>query len=109
MHVRSRSDGLEGGPRETSAAGRCGRQGARQSSARGALTVHHGGDALRAPLDQTTVKPKIRKVIGVKKKKRRGRKQKDGCRRSDNNTVGRSTMGLSTPGRCGASETSAGG
>lgn len=46
------SDGLEGGPRETSAAGRCGRRGARQSSAKGALIVSHGVNALRAPWDE---------------------------------------------------------
>lgn len=73
------SDGLEGGPRETSAAGRCGRQGARrQSSARGALIVSHGVNALRAPLDEYTAKPKIRKVVWGEKERKKERRETEG-------------------------------
>lgn len=71
----------------------------------GALITDHGANALRAP--QT----KVWKIIKKKKKslKKGQRKKNNGCRGSDNNIVGWSAMGLSSPGRCGASETTPGG
>ena len=68
----------------------------------GALITDHGANALRAP--QT----KVWKIIKKKKKslKKKGqRKKNNGCRGSDNNIVGWSAMGLSSPGGCGATET----